>query len=188
MSHFSFTRATYDNCAIEKKDQESTAPFNWVTDNTISESKQVCFQSTSPFMQNPFKSVPSSAIDIESDLRGHKFMVSKCPTHKYDPEKSDHIDFQINECKDNGLVPEYTRVNKSCNIFSGMNINRFHPLCEDLQKVNKIHNNSFIGTNTRLQIKDAFRAKQKKPVYNFIKDLRTPCNAGSLSCANLLYK
>jgi hypothetical protein len=162
MSHFSFTRASYDKCAIEKKDQESSGPFDWVTDKSIYESKDVCFQSTSPFMQNPFRSIPNNMIDIESDLRGHKYQVSKCPTHKYDPSRSDRLDTSVKECENNGLVPEYTRLNKSCNIFSGMSINRFHPLCEDLQQLNKIHSNSYIGTNTRLQIKDAFKNKSDK--------------------------
>jgi hypothetical protein len=189
MSHFSFTRSAYDNCAIEKKDQESTAPFNWVTDNTIAESKNVCFESTSPFMQNPFRSVPSSAIDVESDLRGQKFSMSKCPTHKFNPEKAEKINTNINECKDNGLIPQYTRINKSCNIFSGININRFHPLCEDLQQVNKIHNNSFIGKNTRLEIKDAFKDKQetKRPNYNFKFDVKNNCESGKFRCSNLIY-
>jgi len=160
MSHFSFTRSSYDKCAIEKKDQESQAPYRLVTDSEVAESKGVCFQSTSPFMQNPYRSVPAHSIDIESDLRGHQFQISKCPTHKYDPSKSNVFKTSINECKDNGLVPEYTRLNKSCNVFSGISINRFHPLCEDVQETNKIHSNSYIGTNTRLQIKDAFKQKR----------------------------
>jgi hypothetical protein len=187
MSHFSFTRASYDKCAIEKKDQESAGPFNWVTDK-VYESPNVCFQSASPFMQNPFRSVPENKIDIESDLRGHKFQVSKCPTHKFDPTRAEKIDTQINECKDNGLVPEYTRLNKSCNIFSGMTINRFHPLCEDLQQLNKIHSNSYIGTNTRLQIKDAFKQeKSKREPLEFQKDLKTPCTVQGKPCVYLKY-
>jgi hypothetical protein len=160
MSHFSFTRAAYDKCAIEKKDQESQAPFNLITDSKVTESKDACFQSTSPFMQNPYKSVPSYSVDIESDLRGHHFQVSKCPTHKYNPTRSQVFNTKLNECTDNGLIPEYTRLNKSCNVFSGININRFHPLCEDFQELNKIHNNSYIGTNTRLQIKDSYKSKK----------------------------
>ena len=72
--------------------------------------------------------------------------------------------FKLAECKTNNLVPEYTRINKPCNIFSGISINRFHPLCEDLQDTNKIQSNSYIGTSTRLQVKDAFnKARQEQP-------------------------
>lgn len=161
MSHFSFTRGAYDKCAIEKKDQESEHPFQLLTDKSVRESKSVCFQSTSPFMQNPYNSIPSSVVDIESELRGYSFELSKCPTHKYNPSNSKKIDNIINECTDNGLIPEYTRTNKSCNIFSGITINRFHPLYEDLQSRNKIHDNSYIGTNTRLQMQEAFEKTQK---------------------------
>ena len=111
-------------------------------------------------MQNPYRSVPQASIDIESELRGHSYQVSKCPTHKFNPELANKVDFKINECKNNGIVPEYTRLNRSCGVLSGISINRFHPLCEDVQQIKKIHSNSYIGTNTRLQVKDAF--KQKK--------------------------
>ena len=189
MSHFSFTRSAYDDCAIEKRNQESTGPYEWVTDASVTESKEVCFQSTSPFMQNPFRSVPKAAVDIESDLRGHRFQLSKCPTHKYDPTREEKYTHPVTECKDNGLIPEYTRLNKACNIFSGISINRFHPLCDDMQALNKIHSNSYIGTNTRLQVKDAFKAKapQKRPINtDFTKDLQTPCQAGDLGCVNVI--
>lgn len=162
MSHFSFTRTPYDKCALDLKDNQSTAQFNLVTDKTIPESNSVCFQSTSPFMQNPFRSIPANSVDIESDLRGFSYEMSKCPTHKFNPEKHQPVNTKLNECKDNGLVPQYTRTNKPCNMFSGITINRFHPLCENLQDVNKIHNNNFIGINTRLHLQDAFEKNKLK--------------------------
>jgi hypothetical protein len=189
MSHFSFTRASYDKCALEKKDQESSGPFEWLTDKSVIESKDVCFQSTSPFMQNPFRSVPQGSIDIESELRGNSYQVSKCPSHKYNPETAQQVNVKVNECKDNGLVPEYTRLNRSCDVLSGISINRFHPLCEDVQQLNKIHSNSYIGSNTRLQIKDAFREQTEKfkKNYDFSKDTKTPCKAGSMGCVKLVH-
>lgn len=162
MSHFSFTRASYDKCALEKKDQESQDPFQWLTDKTVTESKDVCFQSISPFMQNPYRSVPQSSVDIESELRGNNYQMTKCPSQKFNPNQTNKVDFKINECKDNGLVPEYTRLNRSCGVLSGISINRFHPLCEDIQELGKIHSNTYIGTNTRLQVKDAFRDQKKQ--------------------------
>mgnify|MGYP001597620094 FL=1 len=57
------------------------------------------------------------------------------------------------------FIPEHTRLKKACNIYSGININRFYPLFEDAQDSNNIQSNSYIGTNTRLQIKDAFKKK-----------------------------
>lgn len=157
MSHFSFTRSSYDECAITKKNSESAGPFQWVTDKSVVESKESCFLGAAPFMHNPYRSVPVNSIDIESDLRGQTRLLSKCIDDKHDPNKIKPVDYQIKECTDLRLVPEYTRMNKSCNIFSGITINRFHPLCEDLQQPSKIASNNIIGKNTRLQVKDAIK-------------------------------
>lgn len=158
----SFTRTAYDECALKKKNQESAALFERMTDSNVTESKKVCYHSTSPFMQNPFRSIPQNAIDVESDLRGQNYRNSKCPEDKYNPENPLQSKFNItlNDCGESDLIPEYTRINKSCN-YSGININRFHPLCENLQDADKIHSNNFIGINTRLEIKDAYKAKKK---------------------------
>jgi hypothetical protein len=157
MSHFSFTRNLYDDCSLEKKNQESIGPFNWVTDKSVVESKQSCFEGTSPFAHNPFKSIPMSSVDIESDLRGQKVKLSKCPIHKYNPNNQKPYENVLNNCTSNALVPEYTRLNKACNIFSGITINRFNPLFENPNDINKIHSNSYIGENSRLLVKDAFK-------------------------------
>ncbi len=187
-SHFSFTRSLYDDCALQTKNQESTAPFNWATDVAVVESKESCFLGASPFMHNPFKSIPVDSIDIESDLRGQTRNLSKCPTQQFNPATAAKYDFKIKECTDERLVPEYTRTDKPCNIFSGININRFHPLCEDFQELNKIHSNTYIGSNTRLQVKDAFKQNNKTSENNqtpFAKDLETPCMVQGTPCAFL---
>jgi hypothetical protein len=162
MSDFSFTRNLYDDCSLAKKNQENTASFNWITDKSVVESKHSCYQGTSPFMHNPFKSIPMNAVDIESNLRGQHLKASRCPIHKFNPNNDPYSTYGnvLHDCKDNKLVPEYTRLNKACNIFSGININRFNPLCEDLTDLNKIHSNNYIGINTRLIIKDSFKKKQ----------------------------
>ena len=162
MSHFSFTRNTYDKCALDKKEQESADPGKWVTDASVIESKEACFLGAAPFQHNPFKSVPSSSVDIDIELRGQTRDLSKCPSQKYNPNLAKPIDYQIKECADERLVPEYTRVDKPCNIFSGITINRFHPLCEDVQTIDRIHSNTFVGSNTRLQIKDTFKEKERE--------------------------
>ena len=164
-AHFSFTKSLYDNCNLKKMDEESTGAFKWITD-TVYEHKDSCNVDASPFMHNQFKSIPAKAVDIENDLRNQTRLLSRCPESRFDPSKvtnDNKFTSKLENCKSNNLVPEYTRVNKPCNIFSGISINRFHPLCEDLQDVNKIQSNSYIGTNTRLQVKDAFsQAKQEQ--------------------------
>ena len=180
-AHFSFSNSLYDKCNLEKKEQESTGPFNWITDNVYSHPHS-CHASSSPFMHNPFKSIPANSIDIENDLRNQTRLLSRCPSTRFDPTElknckeckncdsgipcdclhcKDNKYKLFDDCKNNVLVPEYTRVNKPCNILSGISINRFHPLCEDLQDMNKIQANNYIGSNTRLQVKDAFEQAKK---------------------------
>lgn len=163
MSNSSFTRMAYDECALKKKAQESAALFERLTDANVMESKEVCYQSTSPFMQNPFRSIPQNAIDVESELRGQNQFNSRCPDEKYNPSKpfTSKFNITLNDCGKSDLVPEYTRINKPCN-YSGVSINRFQPLYENLQDTDKIHSNNFIGMNTRLQIKDAYKNKKSK--------------------------
>jgi hypothetical protein len=159
MSHFSFTRNIYDSCASGQKTQESQASFEYATDSSIVESQAACFVGSAPFQQNPFRSVPTHNIDAESELRGQNYNLTRCASEMFQPGAKPIQTVTLNECKDDKLVPQYTRNNKACNL-SGITINRFHPLCDDLQDLSKIHNNTVIGSNTRLQIKDAFSAKQ----------------------------
>lgn len=162
-AHFSFSRALYDDCSLKKKNQESVAPFEWATDSSVIESKQSCYFAASPFMHNPFNSVPSNIVDIESDLKGQTRQLSKCPETRFNPNTAKALQWaQLPECVSKDLVPEYTRLNRSCNVLSEVSINRFNPLCSNPQESNKIHSNEFIGTNTRLQIKDAFKTEQDK--------------------------
>jgi hypothetical protein len=162
MSHFSFTRSTYDDCALQKKAQESTDPYKWSTDATVVENNESCYLGASPFMHNPFHSVPVNSIDIESELRGQTRLLSKCQENKFNPNANKPVNVDLKPCADERLVPEYTRVDKPCNMFSGVSINRFHPLCEDLQALTKIHSNTYTGTNTRLQVKDAYKKENPR--------------------------
>jgi hypothetical protein len=155
---FSFTNSLYDSCSLSKKQQESEGPGLWSTDSNIKESNDACFQKTSPFMHNPFRNaVPDTAIHIENDLRNQNRILSRCPEEKFPKLATNKIDFFGEKCKTDFLTPSYTRINKPCNTLSGININRFHPLYEDLQTANKIHHNSYIGINSRLAVKDAFK-------------------------------
>jgi hypothetical protein len=159
MSHFSFTRNNSDDCALVQKLQESTGPFMYQTDSLVHESKEKCYLGASPFQHNPYRSIPVDSIDIESDLRGQTRILSKCSAQQWNPSMAKKVEPKLKDCVDQKLVPQYTRLNKPCNIFSGISINRFDPLYEDIQDDRKIQSNSYIGVNTRLQIKDAFQNK-----------------------------
>lgn len=181
-NYSSFTNSLYDDCNIDKKNQESTGPYNWVTDN-LNELNS-CYVKQSPFMHNNFQSIPSNLVDAESELRNQTRHLSRCPEEKFDPTKLNNCkncskcnqglpcsckhcketqyQNKLKDCISPFLVPDYTRTNKSCNIFSGITINRFNPLFTNSQDFNTIQSNSYIGTNTRLDIKDAFKAKFDK--------------------------
>lgn len=157
MSHFSFTRAADDDCAIMKEYQESTGPFEWRTDKTVVESKDACFLSASPFQQTPFPDIPGNVIDIDSELKGRTRPLSKCPSKKYLPSEKALPPNPIKDCDDLRLIPEHTRTSRPCNVLSGVTIDRFDPLQEEHQVLERIHNNTIIGKNTRLQIRDAYK-------------------------------
>lgn len=183
-NYLSFTNSLYDDCNIQKKEQESTGPYQWITDN-VNESVNSCFVGQSPFMHNKFQSIPTNLVDTESDLRNQTRLLSRCPESRFDPTKLDNCkecdkcneglpcgcahckdtrnNQKLKDCETDFLVPSYTRVKKPCNIFSGITINRFSPLCSDLQDLNTIQSNSYIGSNTRLAVRDAFR---KEPIQN----------------------
>lgn len=182
-NYFSFTNSLYDSCNIDKKNQESTGPYKWISDS-VNESKNNCYVNQSPFMHNNFQSIPMELVDTESDLRNQTRNLSRCPETRFDPTKLNNCknctkcneglpceckhcrqtkyENKLKDCISPFLVPDYTRVNKSCNIFSGITINRFAPLYEDLQDTNKIQSNSYIGSNTRLLVKDAFKQYNDK--------------------------
>lgn len=154
-----FTRKSADRCAENQKKAQNKLAFDLVVDQSVIESDKSCFEASSSFKHNPFRSVPKDIVDIESELRGQTRKMSQCPVvlnkfNEFEPKK-------VLECESKDLVTEYTRINKPCNIFSGININRFHPLCEDLQELNKIQDNAYIGVNTRLQFKDSYSKLNK---------------------------
>lgn len=160
-----FTNLSYDKCELEKKEQENKSHFNWTVDPTFAESKSACFNQNSPFSRNPSFAVPSSNVLIESDLRGQTRPLSRCPKLKFMPDLNENKKLEnLNECQDKFLEPQYTRINRPCNVLSEVSINRFEHLCEDHQSLNKISDNSFIGSNTRLQIRDAFAKQNNRKI------------------------
>lgn len=161
-AHHSFTRAAYDSCELDKQKMENDESFKWVTDRQTVESLEACFEATSPFMHNPFRSIPTDIVDIESDLKGQTRNLSRCPQDKFDPTLVKPVDFKLKECVNNTLIPEYTRTNRSCNVLSGISINRFHPLCEDPTIIDINPTNKYIGSNTRIALKDAYTVKREE--------------------------
>jgi hypothetical protein len=183
MAHFSFTRSVYDNCALDQKNTQSTQSFRWTTDNQVNESNDSCHLGLSPFQHAPFRNIPSSVIDVESELRGQTRIASQCIQDQYPLVNTvPSFENKINDCTNNALFPDYTRTNRACNVLSGITINRFNPLCEDPQDINRIHPINYIGANTRLQVKDA--ATFIKPTSTSVQhDTTTYCDVNGMPCA-----
>ena len=174
----SFTRSMYDKCALIQRNTESNGPFSIITDKSVKESTKSCYLRQSPFSHSPHNSIPSGIVDLESQLRVQDRHLSRCDTTKYTPkpkcEDCSKCDKSLPcdclhcltskehtngiECEDTGLIPTYSRLNKSCNVLAGVNINRFEQLCENPQLDSKIHTNDIIGQNSRLAMRDSYNA------------------------------
>ena len=192
MAHFSFSSSLYDGCNLDTRNNEATAPFSYMTDSTVIESPESCFLAgASPFMHNHFHSIPSTSVDVESELRNQNRNLSRCPEQQYNPQTAKPVDYKLKECTSAQLVPEYTRINKPCNIFAGITINRFHPLCDEVQQLSKIQSNSYIGTNTRLQVKDTYKTIQDnniRPSFDLEHDSSKPCMVNGIACSRVSLK
>lgn len=177
MSHFSFTRNLYDDCELQTLEKESAGPGKYATDILTAEPKNACYIGISPFQHNQFYSIPQQNVDVESDLYGRTRNLSRCPDKKYNPHRDNkQFPYTLRDCEKQELVPEHTRLKRPCNVLSGISINRFDPLCEDIQLLRTIHNNSYIGSNTRLFVKDTFKAKETNIITDLTIDTVTPCD------------
>ena len=71
-------------------------------------------------------------------------------------EKAGIIEQDYRKGCTNQLIPEQSRpVGKACNL-PGVFINRFEPLCDNLQDLKTIDSNRKIGVDTRNTIKDSY--------------------------------
>ena len=84
-----------------------------------------------------------------------------CEIHT-DIQKEQDNGFGTSGCPMNtSMIGEQTRSHgRACNVLSEVNINRFEPLCDNLQDIGKIDTNKKIGYNSRNLVKDQFLEKQ----------------------------
>lgn len=175
-----FTKLGYDGCAYKLDVMESMAPGMYhLNDRTHYDS---CFMQFPGYLaHNEDVGILPSAVDTESELRRLNYVNSKCPEARYNPMKNckacekcnSGIPCGCQHCKKDPhnytkrdcvpqLVPEFTRDRKPCNDLTSLNINRFEPLCLDLQRSNRIQSNDYIGQQTRYNMKDLTRQMRKK--------------------------
>lgn len=176
----SFTRTLYDKSALLQRDSTSKSIFDNITsDSSVKESNKSCFLRASPFSHFPQNSIPSAIIDLDSELRnqtriaGDRLIPDKpiCPDCKncssslpcdclHCLTSAEHTNGI--ECKDDiDLIPIYSRIEKPCNIFQGITINRFPVLCSNPQDEYKIPTNDIVGINSRLAVKDSYDSRNR---------------------------
>lgn len=201
------TQLGHDKCALKLDTMESMSPGVYqLNGRTYYDSCGMVFPGY--IASNQGRGILASTVDTESELKTLNYLNSKCPEARYNPYKNcnkcekcnsgmpcgcrhckkDPHDYKKQKCNPQ-LIPKFTRDKKTCNATSSLNINRFEPLCLNLQKPSRIQSNDYIGTPTRNVMKDMTTLKRKtmkEPVFNNLcnckKFLRTH---SSLDC---LYK
>lgn len=197
----------YDSCAYKLDNMESMSPGMYhMNDRTHYDS---CFMGHPGYLANSEgKGVLSNKIDVESELKSLNYINSKCPETRYNPIlnckkckkcntgipcgcphcKKDPHGYKKPNCAPE-FVPEYTREPKSCNDITSLNINRFTPLCLDVQRKNRIHSNDYIGRLTRQDTKDVTRYIRKNmPKAEFEEHCDCTKIIGKHSALDCLYK
>ena len=196
MSQNFFTRTKYDPCASNKTDLENKHAFSITTDSSSLPGKR-CFSSFNSGY-NGAHGVPNNFVDVSSELRGQTRIITRCPGSRFNPvlnctdcsNCSDGLPCGCDHCKkknddylqcsSDNLNPQYTRLNKACNIFSGITIDRFDPLIKEVQ----IPESSLIaGKNTRIQSKDQFKQIQQEK--GLVKPAVDISRVNSVSCKKL---
>lgn len=176
----SSNKLIYDPCSFSQRLKESTSPLDYQTKAPLI-SKGYAFN---PGFLSDDRGVSDNKIDIESDMKNLTRPNSECPTKQF-PFKS--IRHQTNKYPEiNGLVTDYTREKRPCNVLSGVNINRFEPLCKNFQDTSLIHSNCYVGINTRNYHKEV-KTKPEPPVF---KDSGACCEVSEkksyhLKCKNI---
>ena len=180
----SFNKQMYDPCNARHRFKESTGAMKYQMSNTNTSD---CYSNEPGFISRYVGGgVVGSYIDTESELKNMTRPLSECPSnqHQYKNTKEKNV---RGECGSH-LRTEYTREKRPCNVLSGVNINRFEPLCTNLQELNKIHSNCFIGANSRLETQDRardekdYRKLAKKAVFHVPKEFCYPGTSTNLHC------
>lgn len=144
----------HDSCAYNLSISESMAPGLYNLNQRVHYDS--CMMNHPGFIaHNQSGGILASHVDVDSELRNLNYINSKCPESRYNPMKDTKYK-QLNDkpsCSTQ-LIPKYTKQPKACNDITSQNINRFEPLCVDVQKINRIHSNDYFGKPTRLMMKD----------------------------------
>lgn len=165
-----FTRTMYDQCALKQQDADSGSPFSLIMDTQVLGKR--CFLNSPQFLHNPSNSIPSSIVDLESELRAYNRPLGKCDINRYLPkpkcESCDKCGTNLDcdclhclvmntpDCGSNvDLGSQHTRLDRAKQTIPSTQ-DRFHELALDVQDSSKIPSNAIIGVNSRLEMKDLY--------------------------------
>lgn len=180
------TRGIYDKCAYNQRLHESTSPLNYVINPVYSETASKCHQPYVGYLGSlggAGYGVGSDRIDLESDIMGKTRLLSKCPSHSYNPHSYSYcgacpncsagMPCNCSHCKTTdinnlqdcnpAILPVESLDSRNWNACSDLNgvfINRFDYLCQNPQDPNRVifykNTNRRLGEETRLDIKDKY--------------------------------
>lgn len=210
-SFSSLTRGIYDDCAYKRSLHESTSPLLYNINPIAYESCTKCHMAYPGFigaLGGQGFGIGPDRVDIDSDLRGQTRLLTKCPSHKYDPTSYKYCGScgncdqglpcgcshcrtkdvsGLKDCRP-GIIPIEsldTRAFDSCNPQKNAYIDRFDYLCANPQDPTRIFNSpssrTRLGNSTRNEIKDqCSRCIGNRPALPDMDD----CRAGGMGCRN----
>lgn len=207
------TRLNHDNCSYAHRLYESTSPLLYNINPVAYENCNKCHQAYPGFigkLGGDGFGIGPDRIDVDSDLRGQTRLLSRCPTHKYNPHSYNYcnscencdkgLPCGCNHCKNRdvshlsdcrpGIIPiesQDTRSFDGCSDLNSVFINRFDHLCNNPQDPTRIFfypDNRRLGEETRLDMKDYNRSCNHG--HTAALPDRTSCNVtNNLGCRNV---
>ncbi len=152
------SRTIYDSCAYKQSIQQNKHQEDYYLKSRLVD--QDCEMNFPGYIRQS-GNAKASTVDIESSLRRLDYPNSKCA------EKQQFKTFKnpptVQFCPESRqLIPEYTRDLKPCNNANLSVPDRFEPLVFQVQSIDKIQSNDYIGQNSRNFMKDYAIKKFKR--------------------------
>jgi len=171
-------RLRYDPGAYAAELRESTAPILWMLDPTQVRHCQPCRPAEPGYIgtQGVSLSYQQHLVDVESELRGQNYRLTRDPTQKFTPycpkcqnrhegypcgggvvQGHDNCQESLHHFKPWPITTSHSRLDQPRCTLREIGINRFHPLQRDPQAACRWQNPSEVNINYRIVAKDNHR-------------------------------